>query len=114
MSTTYANTSQLEQAFRSPRLRPGVLGLGAAIAGLTAVGAAAAIVLAPAAPRALPAMDATLGYAYDTRPAISRLDTSLGYADIIDTRPAVRELPAMPASLGHWDFTAPAPEVPAV
>jgi hypothetical protein len=132
VSTTYAKTAQIQQAAaRSPRLRPGVLGLGAALAGVTAVGAAVAIFLAPAAPRALPAMDASLGYAVDARPAVSSLDasqgywdvvdarpavsaagaTSLGFWDMIDARPAVRELPAMPTSLGHWDFTAPASAV---
>ena len=127
MSTTYIDTAELQQTARSPRVRPGVLGLGAALAGLTAVGAAVAIFLAPAAPRALPAMDASLGYAVDTRPAISHLDasqgywdiidsrpavsmadTSLGYADMIDTRPAVSHLDA---SQGYWDAIDARPAV---
>jgi hypothetical protein len=116
MSSTYAKPTVVRPAVGRSQRRSGLLGLGAVLAGVTAVGAAVTIFLIPAeapptAPAVpLPAMDASFGFwdYIDTRPAVSRSDTSMGFWDVIDTRPAVRELPAMPASMGHWDFTLPA------
>jgi hypothetical protein len=128
MSTTYVKPASLPQVV-SPFRGRGLLGLGAALAGVTAVGAAIAIFLAPAAPRALPAMDASLGYhdvidtrpavsrlessqgywdVVDARPAISRFETSMGYADVIDTRPAVSRFES---SQGYWDVIDARPAV---
>ena len=129
MSSTYVKPASIPQVIR-PSRSPGFLGLGAALVGVTAVGAAVAIFLAPAAPRALPAMDASLGYAdiidtrpaisaigsqgywdyVDARPAVSAYETSLGYADVIDTRPAVSQLDA---SQGYWDVVDARPAVAA-
>ena len=139
MSSTYVKPTIARRVVRPPRRRSGLLGLGAVLAGVTAVGAAVAIFLLPtAAPTSapaipLPAMDASMGYSdhVDTRPAISRSDTSMGFWDQVDARPAVsrsntsmgfwdfvtvptRPEPAalrpMPRSMGHWDFTLPKPE----
>jgi hypothetical protein len=48
----------------------------------------------------------------DTRPAISRSETSMGFWDFVTvpTRPEPAALPPMPRSMGHWDFTLPKPE----
>jgi hypothetical protein len=78
VSTTYVKPASNLRVVRRSGTRRTALGVGGALAAVTAVGAAVAIFLAPAAPRALPAMDASLGYAdmIDARPAISRVDAS--------------------------------------
>jgi hypothetical protein len=91
MSSTYVKPATVARP-ASPRfVNPTVLRLGGVLAGVTAVGAAVTIFLAPAAPRALPPMDASLGYhdLIDTRPAVSRSEASHGWWDVVDSRPAV-------------------------
>ena len=101
MSSTHADSSIIHPAGGRTQRRSGVLGLGTVLAGVAAVGAAVAILLIPAeAPSAapaipLPAMEASLGFwdVIDTRPAVSRSDTNMGFWDVIDTRPAVSVAP---------------------
>jgi hypothetical protein len=132
MSSTYVTPAGVASRGRRSRGLTGFLGLGAALAGVTAVGAAVAISLipvqAPASAPALtrPAIDDSRSYigSEDTHRLFLAPETSMGFWDYIDTRPAVpatgaRESykgyadarpsvaarPAMPASLGHGDFT---------
>jgi secreted PhoX family phosphatase len=55
MSSTYVKPASIGQVNRPSRRRAGLIGLGAVVAGVTAVGAAVAIFLAPAEVPALPA-----------------------------------------------------------
>jgi hypothetical protein len=55
MSSTYVKPTGITQTVRRSLRRPGFLGLGAALAGVTAVGAAAVIYFSPAQAPAVPA-----------------------------------------------------------
>jgi hypothetical protein len=108
-----------------PVARPvGKAGLNGRILALVAVGAVGGFVLGGIeAPRIQigqtavirtaerPAMDASMGYwdVVDTRPAVSVQQGSLEdvRAEIATLTAAAR--PAMPASMGHWEFTLAKP-----
>jgi hypothetical protein len=98
MSTTYIKPANVLQIKRPSHIRRNVFGLVGAVAGVAAVGAAVAIFLAPPAPRSLPAMDASLGYhdVVDTRPTISSVDASQSYVGYESTHHAVSQPAARP------------------
>jgi hypothetical protein len=124
MSTAYYKVAR-PVATTAPR---GAFGLGARALALVAVGAIGGYLLreidlprtqvAPAPEAAieriaLPEMDASMGFwdIIDTRPAVSTTDISMGFWDTIDTRPYVSPFEA---NQGYWEQVDARPAVSAV